>query len=446
MHLQVLQKNKIMMRRLTTANADFDAQLKLLLEVSEADTSAIEQTVAKILREVQESGDEAVLRLTQKFDRLQVASIADLELSKQEMQQAFEGLGQEQKQALEAAANRIKLYHERQMIESGCHSWEYTEADGSKLGQQVTPIDRVGLYVPGGKAAYPSSVLMNAVPAKVAGVKEVIMVVPTPDGVHNPLVLAAAYVAGVDRAFTIGGAQAVGALAYGTATIPAVDKIVGPGNAYVASAKRRVFGTVGIDMIAGPSEILVICDGTTDPDWVAMDLFSQAEHDEMAQSILLCPDASFMDAVSQSIYKLLPQMPRKEVITASLTKRGAMILVKDMEQACAISNQIAPEHMEISAQNPRAYLPLIRHAGAIFLGKYTSESLGDYCAGPNHVLPTSRTSRFSSPLGVYDFVKRSSVIEVSEEGANTLGKIANTLALGEGLQAHAMAAVMRLKP
>jgi histidinol dehydrogenase len=446
MHLQVLQKSKIMMRRLTTADADFDAQLKLLLEVSEADTSAIEQTVAKILREVQESGDEAVLRLTQQFDRLQVASIADLELSKQEMQQAFEGLGQEQKQALEAAANRIKLYHERQMIESGCHSWEYTEADGSKLGQQVTPIDRVGLYVPGGKAAYPSSVLMNAVPAKVAGVKEVIMVVPTPDGVHNSLVLAAAYVAGVDRAFTIGGAQAVGALAYGTATIPAVDKIVGPGNAYVASAKRRVFGTVGIDMIAGPSEILVICDGTTDPDWVAMDLFSQAEHDEMAQSILLCPDANFMDAVSQSIYKLLPQMPRKEVITASLTKRGAMILVKDMEQACAISNQIAPEHMEISAQNPRAYLPLIRHAGAIFLGKYTSESLGDYCAGPNHVLPTSRTSRFSSPLGVYDFVKRSSVIEVSEEGANTLGKIANTLALGEGLQAHAMAAVMRLKP
>ena len=446
MHLQVLQKNKNMMRRLNTADADFDAQLKLLLEVSEEDMSAIEQTVAKILREVQQSGDEAVLRLTQQFDRLEAASIADLELSKQEMQQAFEGLPQEQKQALEAAANRIKLYHERQMIESGCHSWEYTEADGSKLGQQVTPIDRVGLYVPGGKAAYPSSVLMNAVPAKVAGVKEVIMVVPTPGGVHNPLVLAAAYVAGVDRAFTIGGAQAVGALAYGTATIPAVDKIVGPGNAYVASAKRRVFGTVGIDMIAGPSEILVICDGTTDPDWVAMDLFSQAEHDEMAQSILLCPDTSFMDAVSKSIQKLLPQMPRKEVIAASLTKRGAMILVKDMQQACAISNQIAPEHMEISAKNPRTYLPLIRHAGAIFLGKYTSESLGDYCAGPNHVLPTSRTSRFSSPLGVYDFVKRSSVIEVSEEGANTLGKIANTLALGEGLQAHAMAAVMRLKP
>jgi len=446
MHLQVLQKNKNMMRRLNTADADFDAQLKLLLDVSEADTSAIEQTVAKILREVQQSGDEAVLRLTQQFDRLEAASIADLELSKQEMQQAFEGLPQEQKQALEAAANRVKLYHERQMIESGCHSWEYTEADGSKLGQQVTPIDRVGLYVPGGKAAYPSSVLMNAIPAKVAGVKEVIMVVPTPEGVHNPLVLAAAYIAGVDRAFTIGGAQAIGALAYGTSTIPAVDKIVGPGNAYVASAKRRVFGTVGIDMIAGPSEILVICDGTTDPDWVAMDLFSQAEHDEMAQSILLCPDTSFMDAVSQSIQKLLPQMPRKEVITASLTKRGAMILVKDMQQACAISNQIAPEHMEISAQNPRAYLPLIRHAGAIFLGKYTSESLGDYCAGPNHVLPTSRTSRFSSPLGVYDFVKRSSVIEVSEEGANTLGKIANTLALGEGLQAHAMAAVMRLKP
>jgi histidinol dehydrogenase len=361
------------------------------------------------------------------------------------MKTAFEQLPQEQKSALEAAAHRVKIYHERQMIESGCHSWEYTEEDGTKLGQQVTPLDRVGLYVPGGKAAYPSSVLMNAIPAKVAGVKEVIMVVPTPDGIHNPLVLAAAYVAGVDRAFTIGGAQAIGALAYGTATIPAVDKIVGPGNAYVACAKKRVFGTVGIDMIAGPSEILVICDGTTDPDWVAMDLFSQAEHDELAQSILLCPDADFIESVAKSIEKLLPQMPRKEVIKTSLSTRGIMVLVKDMQEACEISNYIAPEHMEISSTNPRELLPMIRHAGAIFLGKYTSESLGDYCAGPNHVLPTSRTARFSSPLGVYDFVKRSSLIEVSEEGANTLGKIANTLALGEGLQAHAMAAQMRLK-
>ena len=434
-----------MMQRLTTQSADFDAQLKNLLHISEEDSSSIEQTVVNILREVQNSGDEAVLNLTKQFDRLSASSMSDLELTKEQMKNAFEQLPQEQKSALEAAAHRVKIYHERQMIESGCHSWEYTEEDGTKLGQQVTPLDRVGLYVPGGKAAYPSSVLMNAIPAKVAGVQEVIMVVPTPDGTQNSLVLAAAYVAGVDRAFTIGGAQAIGALAYGTATIPAVDKIVGPGNAYVACAKKRVFGTVGIDMIAGPSEILVICDGTTDPDWVAMDLFSQAEHDELAQSILLCPDAAFIEAVAKSIDKLLPQMPRKEVIKTSLSTRGILILVKDMQEACEISNYIAPEHMEISATNPRALLPLIRHAGAIFLGKYTSESLGDYCAGPNHVLPTSRTARFSSPLGVYDFVKRSSLIEVSEEGANTLGKIANTLALGEGLQAHAMAAQMRLK-
>jgi histidinol dehydrogenase len=434
-----------MMQRLTTQSADFDAQLKNLLHISEEDSSSIEQTVVNILREVQSTGDEAVLNLTKQFDRLSASSMSDLELTKEQMKNAFEQLPQEQKSALEAAAHRVKIYHERQMIESGCHSWEYTEEDGTKLGQQVTPLDRVGLYVPGGKAAYPSSVLMNAIPAKVAGVQEVIMVVPTPDGTQNSLVLAAAYVAGVDRAFTIGGAQAIGALAYGTATIPAVDKIVGPGNAYVACAKKRVFGTVGIDMIAGPSEILVICDGTTDPDWVAMDLFSQAEHDELAQSILLCPDAAFIEAVAKSIDKLLPQMPRKEVIKTSLSTRGIMILVKDMQEACEISNYIAPEHMEISATNPRALLPLIRHAGAIFLGKYTSESLGDYCAGPNHVLPTSRTARFSSPLGVYDFVKRSSLIEVSEEGANTLGKIANTLALGEGLQAHAMAAQMRLK-
>jgi histidinol dehydrogenase len=434
-----------MMQRLSTSAANFAAQLDRLLQVSEEDVSAIEQTVAKILLEVRNTGDAAVLRLTQQFDRLQATSMQDLELTATQMQTAFEQLPKEQKEALEAAAQRVRLYHERQKVESGCHSWEYEEADGTRLGQQVTPLDRVGIYVPGGKAAYPSSVLMNAIPAKVAGVKEVIMVVPTPDGMHNPLVLAAAYVAGVDRVFTIGGAQAVGALAYGTQTIPAVDKIVGPGNAYVACAKRRVFGTVGIDMIAGPSEILVICDGTTDPDWVAMDLFSQAEHDEMAQSILLCPDAAYIEAVAQSIEKLLPQMPRKEVITASLSKRGAMILVKDMQEACEISNHIAPEHMEISAKQARTYLPQIRHAGAIFLGQFTSESLGDYCAGPNHVLPTSRTARFSSPLGVYDFVKRSSVIEVSQAGADTLGKIASTLALGEGLQAHAVAAQMRLK-
>ena len=433
------------MRRLSSTDENFSGQLKELLQISEEDVSAIELSVANILRDVQNNGDAAVLRMTKQFDRLDASSMKDLELTQVQMQEAFKSLPEEQRSALEAAALRVRNYHERQKQESGCHSWEYTEADGTTLGQKVTPIDRVGLYVPGGKAAYPSSVLMNAIPAKVAGVQEVIMVVPTPDGLHNLLVLAAAYVAGVDRAFTIGGAQAVGALAYGTQTIPAVDKIVGPGNAYVACAKRRVFGTVGIDMIAGPSEILVICDGTTNPDWVAMDLFSQAEHDEMAQSILLCPDADFIESVAQSIEKLLPDMPRKEVIRTSLTNRGAMILVKDMAQACEISNQIAPEHMEISAQNPRECLPLIRHAGAIFLGKFTSESLGDYCAGPNHVLPTSRTARFSSPLGVYDFVKRSSLIEVSQEGANTLGKIANTLALGEGLQAHAMAAQMRIK-
>ena len=434
-----------MMQRLCTGDANFSLQLKELLQISEDDVSAIELSVASILRDVQTTGDAAVLRMTKQFDRLDVSSMKDLELSQQQMKDAFNSLPENQRLALEAAAFRVRNYHERQKQESGCHSWEYTEADGTTLGQKVTPIDRVGLYVPGGKAAYPSSVLMNAIPAKVAGVQEVIMVVPTPDGLHNQLVLAAAFVAGVDRAFTIGGAQAIGALAYGTQTIPAVDKIVGPGNAYVACAKRRVFGTVGIDMIAGPSEILVICDGTTDPDWVAMDLFSQAEHDEMAQSILLCPNADFIEAVAKSIDTLLPKMPRKDVITTSLSKRGAMILVNDMAQACEISNQIAPEHMEISSQNPRECLSMIRHAGAIFLGKFTSESLGDYCAGPNHVLPTSRTARFSSPLGVYDFVKRSSVIEVSQEGANTLGKIANTLALGEGLHAHAMAAQMRIK-
>jgi histidinol dehydrogenase len=339
----------------------------------------------------------------------------------------------------------VRAYHEKQKIECGTHSWEYAEADGTVLGQKVTPLDRVGIYVPGGKAAYPSSVLMNAIPARVAGVKEIIMVVPTPGGVRNELVLAAACIAGVDRVFTIGGAQAVGALAYGTDTVPAVDKIVGPGNAYVAAAKRRVFGTVGIDMIAGPSEILVICDGTTDPDWVAMDLFSQAEHDELAQSILLCPNAEFIAQVEASINRQLEDMPRRSVIAESLSGRGALVKVRDMDEACDIANDIAPEHLEISAENPRQWAERIRHAGAIFLGKYTSESLGDYCAGPNHVLPTSRTARFSSPLGVYDFIKRSSLIEVSEAGAQMLGEIAAELAYGEGLQAHARSAEYRLQ-
>jgi len=433
------------MRRLNTQDTNFSEELAQLLSLSEEDLSSIESIVTGILQKVKTSGDAAVLELTYQFDRLNASDVKELELSKAELQEALRSLPTEQKLALESAASRVRAYHERQKIESGCTSWEYEDEHGTKLGQKVTPLDRVGIYVPGGKAAYPSSVLMNAIPAKVAGVKEVIMVVPTPDGTHNPLVLAAAAVAGVDRIFTIGGAQAVGALAYGTQTIPAVDKIVGPGNAYVASAKRRVFGIVGIDMIAGPSEILVICDGTTDPDWVAMDLFSQAEHDELAQSILLCPDQAYLAAVENSIQKLLPEMPRKAVIEKSLRDRGAMILVKDMAQACEISNQIAPEHMEISAQNPRQWLELIRHAGAIFLGKFTSESLGDYCAGPNHVLPTSRTARFSSPLGVYDFIKRSSLIEVSQAGADQLGKIASVLAHGEGLQAHARAAEMRLK-
>lgn len=432
-------------RRFNSASPEFSDQLKNLLALSEEDNAAIDLAAAKILDAVRQRGDEAVLAYTQQFDRSVASSVEELELPHSELKAALENLPKDQRAALEAAASRVRAYHERQKVESGCHSWEYQEADGTRLGQQVTPLDRVGLYVPGGKAAYPSSVLMNAIPAKVAGVQEIIMVVPTPDGVRNPLVLAAAAVAGVDRAFTIGGAQAVGALAYGTKTIPAVDKIVGPGNAYVAAAKRRVFGVVGIDMIAGPSEILVICDGKTNPDWVAMDLFSQAEHDELAQSILLCPDETYFDQVQASIDKFLPQMPRQEVIRASLTNRGGMILVKNMQEACDIANAIAPEHMEISTENPRQWSDRVRHAGAIFLGRYTSESLGDYCAGPNHVLPTSRTARFSSPLGVYDFIKRSSMIEVSEDGAQTLGKVASTLAHGEGLQAHALAAELRLK-
>jgi histidinol dehydrogenase len=368
--------------------------------------------------------------------------MAGLELGQDLLKAAFDHLPAAQSQSLRDAAARIRGYHERQKVES----WEYTEADGTRLGQKVTPLDRVGLYVPGGKAAYPSSVLMNAIPAKVAGVRELIMVVPTPGGQKNELVLAAAHLAGVDRVFTIGGAQAVAALAYGTQTIPQVDKIVGPGNAYVASAKRRVFGTVGIDMVAGPSEVLIISDGSGDPDWVAIDLFAQAEHDELAQSILLCPDAAFLDRVAASIDRLLPTMPRREVIAASLKGRGALIHVSDLDEACVLANRIAPEHLELSVKEPRALVDRIRHAGAIFMGHYTSESLGDYCAGPNNVLPTSRSARFSSPLGVYDFQKRSSLIEVSAAGAQTLGPIASTLAHGEGLTAHARAAELRLKP
>jgi histidinol dehydrogenase len=436
---------EIKVKRLNSKDAGFKETLLSSLSLPMADDEAIDAAVVNILAKVKTEGDTAVLAFTKQFDRLHVSSVAELEISQEELKQAYEGLSVEQKNALGIAAQRVRAYHEKQRIEAGCHSWEYEEADGTRLGQKVTALDRVGIYVPGGKAAYPSSVLMNAIPAKVAGVKEVIMVVPTPDGARNPLVLAAAYLSGVDRVFTIGGAQAVGALAYGTQTIPPVDKIVGPGNAYVAAAKRRVFGTVGIDMIAGPSEILVLCDGSSNPDWIAMDLFSQAEHDELAQSILLCPDDQFIEQVQASINKLLPEMPRKKVIETSLTSRALLIQVKDMGEACEIANAIAAEHLEICAAEPRKWAEFIRHAGAIFMGNYTSESLGDYCAGPNHVLPTARTARFSSPLGVYDFIKRSSMIEVSEAGAQTLGAVASTLAHGEGLTAHARAAEMRLK-
>lgn len=430
--------------RLSTADANFEHDFAQRLHWSADTDAAIEQRVADILADVQQRGDAAVLEYTARFDGLQVDSVQALELTQTELKAAFDSLGDAQKQALEAAAKRVRSYHEAQKKANG-ESWSYRDEDGTLLGQKVTPLDRVGIYVPGGKAAYPSSVLMNAIPAQVAGVPEIIMVVPTPRGEKNPLVLAAAYVAGVHRAFTIGGAQAVAALAYGTATVPKVDKITGPGNAYVASAKKRVFGLVGIDMIAGPSEILVLADGTTPPEWVAMDLFSQAEHDELAQSILLSPDAAYLDAVQREIDHLLPEMPRKDIIAKSLNGRGALILTRSMEEACAISNRIAPEHLEVSSNDPHKWEPLLKHAGAIFLGAYTSESLGDYCAGPNHVLPTSGTARFSSPLGVYDFQKRSSIIEVSEAGAQVLGKIAAELAYGEGLQGHARAAEMRLK-
>ena len=445
--------------RLDTRAADFDAELARLQHWSDEADAAIEQRVAEIIADVRARGDAALLDFTRRFDGLAVESMAELELTRADFAAAYDGLPPAQRKALQAAADRIRDFHARQLDACG-RSWRYRDAEGTLLGQKVTPLDRVGIYVPGGKAAYPSSLLMNAIPAQVAGVGEIIMAVPTPaqgsvatggsggavaaSGERNLLVLAAAHLAGVARVFTIGGAQAIAALAYGTATVPAVHKITGPGNAYVASAKRRVFGTVGIDMIAGPSEILVLADGSTDPDWVAMDLFSQAEHDELAQSILLCPDAAYIERVLAAMQRLLPGLPRAAVIRASLQGRGALVHTRSMEEACEIANRIAPEHLEISSQEPRRWEPLLKHAGAIFLGAFTSESLGDYCAGPNHVLPTSGTARFSSPLGVYDFVKRSSLIEVSEAGAQRLGPIAAELAHGEGLQAHARAAEMRL--
>ncbi len=428
-------------RRLSTADQNFDAALKALLAFETAQDDSIDSVVAEILKEVKTRGDAAVLEYTNRFDKTTAKSMADLEVNQQDLQAALKGLPTDQRAALQAAADRVRSYHEKQVMES----WHYTEPDGTLLGQQVTPLDRVGLYVPGGKAAYPSSVLMNAIPAKVAGVEELIMVVPTPNGEKNALVLAAAAISGVDRVFCIGGAQAIGALAYGTETVPQVDKVTGPGNAYVAAAKRRVFGVVGIDMVAGPSEILVICDGKTDPDWIAMDLFSQAEHDELAQSILLSPDEAFLNQVATSMQKLLLDMPRKAIISKSITDRGALIQVKDLDEAIAICNYIAPEHLELSVENPLEMSKKIKHAGAIFMGRDTCEALGDYCAGPNHVLPTSRTARFSSPLGVYDFQKRSSLIMVSNEGAQKLGKIASTLAHGESLQSHARSAEYRLK-
>ena len=434
----------VQIRQLATSASDFEAEFAKLRHWSAEADLAIEDRVEAILADVKSRGDDAVLEYTTRLDGLVANSVAALELTRDELRTAFDAITPAQRHALESAARRVRSYHERQLDACG-RSWQYRDEDGTLLGQKVTPLDRVGIYVPGGKAAYPSSVLMSALPAHVAGVGEIVMVVPTPKGERNALVLAAAYVAGVHRAFTVGGAQAVGALAYGTQTIPAVDKITGPGNAYVASAKRRVFGQVGIDMIAGPSEILVLADGSTPADWVAMDLFSQAEHDELAQAILLSPNAAYLDEVRASIDRLISEMPRQAVIRASLEGRGALILTRSMEEACEISNRIAPEHLEVSSDEPERWEPLLRHAGAIFLGAFTSESLGDYCAGPNHVLPTSGTARFSSPLGVYDFQKRSSLIQVSEAGAHILGPIAAELAYGEGLQGHARAAEMRLK-
>lgn len=428
-------------KRLNTQDQNFNAELKALLAFETAQDDSIDQVVANILKDVKARGDAAVLEYTNRFDKTNATSLTALEIPQAELQAALTDLPAAQREALQAAAARVRSYHEKQVMQS----WQYTEADGTLLGQQVTALDRVGLYVPGGKAAYPSSVLMNAIPAKVAGVQELVMVVPTPNGEKNPLVLAAAAVCGVDRVFCIGGAQAVGALAYGTETVPQVDKIVGPGNAYVAAAKRRVFGVVGIDMVAGPSEILVISDGKSNPDWTAMDLFSQAEHDELAQAILLSPSAEFLDQVQESIARQVVEMPRQDIIRTSLQNRGALIQVKDLNEAAEICNYIAPEHLELSMDDALAFSKQVKHAGAIFMGRDTCEALGDYCAGPNHVLPTSRTARFSSPLGVYDFQKRSSLIMVSSAGAQTLGKIAATLAYGEGLQAHARSAEYRLK-
>ncbi|WP_374563560.1 histidinol dehydrogenase [Nitrosomonas sp.] len=429
----------VQIKRFNTTDSDFNEKLDKLLAFENAQDDAVDATVAGILADIRSRKDAALIEYTNRFDRLAVTSAEQLELTPEQLQQSLDRLPATERNALQQAAERVRSYHEKQPLSS----WQYTDADGTLLGQKVTPLDRVGLYVPGGKASYPSSVLMNAIPAKVAGVPELIMVVPTPDGERNELVLAAAAISKVDRVFTIGGAQAVGALAFGTETVPPVDKIVGPGNAYVAAAKRRVFGIVGIDMVAGPSEILVICDGGTDPDWIAMDLFSQAEHDELAQAILLSPDAAFLDQVQQSIERQLSAMPRQAVIRASLENRGALIQVRDLADACDIANRIAPEHLELSVEHPEHWVDKIRHAGAIFLGRHACEALGDYCAGPNHVLPTSRTARFSSPLGVYDFQKRSSLIQVSPQGAAKLGEIASILANGEGLQAHAKSAEYR---
>lgn len=431
----------IEIKRFNSKDSDFDSNLEKLLSFENAQDDAVELTVSKILADIKQRKDAALIEYTNRFDRLSAVSGKDFELTQDHLQQSLTALSSSQRTALEQAAERVRSYHEKQLM----HSWQYIDSEGTLLGQKITPLDRVGLYVPGGKASYPSSVLMNAIPAKVAGVKELIMVVPTPNGERNHMVLAAAAICRVDRVFTIGGAQAVGALTYGTETVPSVDKIVGPGNAYVAAAKRRVFGIVGIDMVAGPSEILVICDGRTNPDWIAMDLFSQAEHDELAQSILLSPDAAFLDQVMHSLNRLLTEMPRRDVIRASLENRGALIQVHDLDEACAIANRIAPEHLELSIEQPENWIDKIRHAGAIFLGRNACEALGDYCAGPNHVLPTSRTARFSSPLGVYDFQKRSSLIQVSQQGAAKLGEIASVLAMGEGLQAHALSAEYRYK-
>ncbi|AKX52590.1 histidinol dehydrogenase [Thiopseudomonas alkaliphila] len=429
-------------RRLNASDADFSKQLEQLLSWESVSDDSVNQRVLDIIAAVRQQGDAALVEFTRQFDGLEVAEMGDLILPRERLEAALDKITPEQRQALEAAAERVRSYHEHQQQDS----WQYTEANGTVLGQKVTPLDRAGLYVPGGKASYPSSVLMNAIPAKVAGVPEVVMVVPTPRGEINELVLAAAAVAGVDRVFTIGGAQAVAALAYGTESVPAVDKIVGPGNIYVATAKRHVFGKVGIDMIAGPSEILVVCDGQTDPDWIAMDLFSQAEHDEDAQAILVSPDADFIEQVAQSMARLLPTLEREEIARTSVRERGALIVVEDMQQAIEVANQIAPEHLELSVADPESLLPQIRHAGAIFMGRYTAEALGDYCAGPNHVLPTSGTARFSSPLGVYDFQKRSSIINCSPQGASELGKIASVLARGESLTAHARSAEYRIQP